>query len=60
MRANTEQSGKLLFQLSRCLYKSLPLRSVFARIVHPEDGDDTILRNVGSYKIHTASSPRRW
>jgi hypothetical protein len=28
--------------------------------VHPEDGGDTILRNVGSYKIHTVSSPRRW
>jgi hypothetical protein len=28
--------------------------------MHPEDGDDTILRNVGSYKSHTASSPRRW
>jgi hypothetical protein len=29
-------------------------------LVHPEDGGDTILRNVGSYKSHTASSPRRW
>jgi hypothetical protein len=28
-------------------------------LVHPEDGGDTILRNVGSYKSHTASSPRR-
>jgi hypothetical protein len=28
-------------------------------LVHPEDGGDTILRNVGSYKIHTVSSPRR-
>jgi hypothetical protein len=28
-------------------------------LMHPEDGDDTILRNVGSYKSHTASSPRR-
>jgi hypothetical protein len=26
---------------------------------HPEDGGDTILRNVDSYKSHTASSPRR-
>jgi hypothetical protein len=28
-------------------------------LVHPEDGGDTTLRNVGSYKSHTASSPRR-
>jgi hypothetical protein len=28
-------------------------------LVHPEYGGDTILRNVGSYKSHTASSPRR-
>jgi hypothetical protein len=28
-------------------------------LVHPEDGGDKILRNVGSYKSHTASSPRR-
>jgi hypothetical protein len=28
-------------------------------LLHPEDGGDTILRNVGSYKSHTASSPRR-
>jgi hypothetical protein len=29
-------------------------------LVHPEDGGDTILRNVSSYKSHTVSSPRRW
>jgi hypothetical protein len=29
-------------------------------LVHPEDGGDTILRNVDSYKSHTASSPKRW
>jgi hypothetical protein len=40
--------------------QSLLFRSVPARLVHPEDGGDTILRNVGSYKNHTASSPRRW
>jgi hypothetical protein len=45
---------------SRRLYKSLLFRSVPARLVHPEDVGDTILRNVGSYKSHTASSPRRW
>jgi hypothetical protein len=28
-------------------------------LMHPEDGGDTILRNVGSYKSHTVSSPRR-
>jgi hypothetical protein len=28
-------------------------------LLHPEDGGDTILRNVGSYKSHTASSPRK-
>jgi hypothetical protein len=28
-------------------------------LVHPEDGGDTILRNVDSYKSHTVSSPRR-
>jgi hypothetical protein len=46
-------------------YESLPtqelttsLCNLFA-LVHPEDGGDTILRNVGSYKSHTLSSPRR-
>jgi hypothetical protein len=29
-------------------------------LVQPEDGGDTILRNVGSYKSHTVSFPRRW
>jgi hypothetical protein len=28
-------------------------------LVYPEDGGDTILRNVGSYKSHTVPSPRR-
>jgi hypothetical protein len=28
-------------------------------LVHPEDGGDTILRNVGSYKSHNLLSPRR-
>jgi hypothetical protein len=26
---------------------------------YPEDGDDTLLRNVGPYKIYTAPYPRR-
>jgi hypothetical protein len=29
-------------------------------LVHPEDGGDTILRNVGSYNSHTVLSPIRW
>jgi hypothetical protein len=28
-------------------------------IFHPDDGSDTFLRNVGSYKSHTVSHPRR-
>jgi hypothetical protein len=32
---------------------------LFGLLFYPEDGGDTILRNVGSYKSHTASSPRR-
>jgi hypothetical protein len=28
-------------------------------LVHPEDGGETILRNVSSYKSHTVSYPRR-
>jgi hypothetical protein len=46
-------------------YKSLPTQELTASLchllalVHPKDGGDTILRNVGSYKSHTVSSPRR-
>jgi hypothetical protein len=29
------------------------------RLLHTEDGDDTFLRNVGSYKTHTAPHTRR-
>jgi hypothetical protein len=28
-------------------------------LVHPEDGGDTIFRNVGSYKSHTTSSSQK-
>jgi hypothetical protein len=35
------------------------LRNLLA-LVHPEDGGDTIIRNVGSYQSHTVSSPRKW
>jgi hypothetical protein len=48
------------FHRSRCLNKSLPLALCLLVLVHPEDGGDTILRNVSSYNSHTASSPRRW
>jgi hypothetical protein len=27
---------------------------------HPDDREDTFLRNVGSYKSHTVSLPKRW
>jgi hypothetical protein len=46
-------------------YESLPIQELttslcnLLALVHPEDGGDTILRNVGSYKSHTVSSPRR-
>jgi hypothetical protein len=47
-------------------YESVPIQELttslcnLLALVHPEDGGDTILRNVGSYKSHTVSSPRRW
>jgi hypothetical protein len=46
-------------------YESLPIQELttslcnLLALVHPEDEGDTILRNVGSYKSHTMSSPRR-
>jgi hypothetical protein len=46
-------------------YESLPVQELttslcnLLALVHPEDGGDTIIRNVGSYKSHTVSSPRR-
>jgi hypothetical protein len=46
-------------------YESVPIQELttslcnLLALVHPEDGGDTILRNVGSYKSHTVSSPRR-
>jgi hypothetical protein len=51
----TERSCKLLYRQRLVEYW---LGNLLA-LVHPEDGGDTILRNVGSYKSHTASSPRR-
>jgi hypothetical protein len=47
-------------------YESVPIQELttslcnLLALVHPEDGGDTILQNVGSYKCHTVSSPRRW
>jgi hypothetical protein len=29
-------------------------------LIHPDDGYDTFLRNVGSYKSHTSSHLMRW
>jgi hypothetical protein len=49
----------------RVSYESLPTQELttslchLLALMHPEDGGDTILRNVGSYKSHTVSSPRR-
>jgi hypothetical protein len=49
----------------RLVYESVPIQELttslcnLLALVRPEDGGDTILRNVGSYKSHTVSSPRR-
>jgi hypothetical protein len=49
----------------RVSYEFVPIQELTSSLcnqlalVHPEDGGDTILRNVGSYKSHTASSSRR-
>jgi hypothetical protein len=45
-------------------YESLPIQELTSlcnllALMHPEDGGDTNHRNVGSYKSHTVSSPRR-
>jgi hypothetical protein len=45
-------------------YESVPIQELttllcnLLALVHPEDGGDMILRNVGSYKSHTVSFPR--
>jgi hypothetical protein len=58
---NVKQNSHVRFEVSTAVtMMSLLFRSVPARLVHPEDGGDTILRNIGSYKSHTTSSPRRW
>jgi hypothetical protein len=51
--------------LNERIIESVPIQELttslcnLLALVHPEDGGDTILRNVGSYKSHTLSSPRR-
>jgi hypothetical protein len=49
---NRRFGGSYLLNLTTSLCNQLAL-------VHPEDGGDTILRNVGFYKSHTVSFPRR-
>jgi hypothetical protein len=59
-------SYRLHLQGAWVFYESVPIQELttslcnLLALVHPEDGGDTILRNVGSYKSHTVSSPRRW
>jgi hypothetical protein len=54
-----------IFRVERLSYKSVPIEELttslcnLLALVHAEDGGDMILRNVGSYKSHTVSSPRR-
>jgi hypothetical protein len=64
----TDRSCKLLYRhklVGDCPYEFVPIQELTTSLcnqlalVHPEDGGDTILRNVGFYKSHTASSPRR-
>jgi hypothetical protein len=43
-------------EFRRVLFRSC---SLLTDSCHPDDGGDTFLRNVGSYKSHTASHPRR-
>jgi hypothetical protein len=55
----------IIFWEMPVFYESVPIQELttsfcnLLALVHPEDGGDTILRNVGSYKSYTASSPRR-
>jgi hypothetical protein len=59
----TDVSEDRIFYEEDC--ESVPIQELttslcnLLALVHPEDGGDTILRNVGSYESHTASSPRR-
>jgi hypothetical protein len=54
-----------IFRVHECKHESVPIQELttslcnLLALVHPEDGGDMILRNVGSYKSHTVSSPRR-
>jgi hypothetical protein len=56
----------IFWEMTPCgSYESVPIQELTTllcdqlALVHPEDGGDTILRNVGSYKSHTVSFPRR-
>jgi hypothetical protein len=58
----------IFWEMTPCgsvFYESLPIQELttslcnLLTLVHLEDGGDTILLNVGSYKSHTVSSPRR-
>jgi hypothetical protein len=56
----------IFWEMTPCVsYESVPIQELttslcnLLALVHPEDGGDTILRNAGSYKSHTVSSPRR-
>jgi hypothetical protein len=56
----------IFWEMTPVSYESLPVQELttslcnLLALVHPEDGGDTILQTVGSYKSHTAPSPRRW
>jgi hypothetical protein len=54
----SEDSIASIFMVHDCVQVTNSLCNLLA-LVHPEDGGDTILRNIGSYKSHTVSSPRR-
>jgi hypothetical protein len=52
-------------RIAKLSYEFVPIQKLTTSLcnqlalVHPEDGGDTILRNVGSYKSHTVLSFRR-
>jgi hypothetical protein len=57
----------IFWEMTPCgSYEPVPIQELTTSLcnqlalVHPEDGGNTILRNVGSYKSHTVSFPRRW
>jgi hypothetical protein len=60
-----ELTTSLCNQLALVSYEFVPIQELTTSLcnqlalVHPEDGGDTIVRNVASYKSHTVLSPRR-